>query len=96
LPSRRKKNLLSLKNLQDNLKTHNKSIFKIPIVLQYNKRDLGQQGIDILPIETLEKDLNSKLRVSSFEASALAGTDVATTLKKIIVLTMHTLENQLK
>ena len=96
LPSRRKKNLLSLKNLQDNLKTHSKNIFKIPLVLQYNKRDLGQQGIDILPLETLEKDLNSKLKVPSFGASALAGTDVTTTLKKIIVLTMNTIENQLK
>lgn len=95
LESRRKKNLISLKNLQDNLKVYNKNIFKIPLVLQYNKRDLEQHGITLLPVKTLEKDLNSKLKVRSFEASALVGTNVAQTLKEIIVLTMTSIESKL-
>lgn len=95
LESRRKKNLRSLVNLQENLKIHKKSIFKIPLVLQYNKRDLEEQGISLLPVESLEKDLNSKLKVPSFEASALIGTNVAETLKKIIVITMTDIENKL-
>lgn len=95
LESKRKANLLSLKNLQENLAFHQKDIFKIPLALQYNKRDLGQEGIAILPLETLEKDLNSKLKVPSFEASALKGTNVAVTLKKIITMTMTSIEKQL-
>ncbi|MBW2193075.1 MAG: GTPase domain-containing protein [Deltaproteobacteria bacterium] len=95
LESRRKKNLISLKNLQQNLKVYNKNIFKIPLVLQYNKRDLAEHGIPLLPIKALEKDLNSKLKVPSYEASALVGTNVAATLKSIIVLTMNSIENKL-
>jgi len=90
------KNKLSLKNLQENLKTHNKSIFKIPLVLQYNKRDLAKKSIPLLPVAELEKDLNSQLKVPSFEASALMGTSVAITLKKIITITMDSVKSQLK
>lgn len=92
----RDKNRFSLKNLQENLATHNKNIFKIPLVLQYNKRDLARQGIPLLSIEKLDKGLNSQLKVPSFEASALVGTNVATTLKKIITLTMASVESHLK
>ena len=93
---RREKNIISLKNLQKNLATYKKSIFKIPLVLQYNKRDLAEQGIPILPFETLENDLNSQLKVPSFEASALVGTNVVKTMKKIISMTMRSLQRDLK
>ena len=93
---RREKNILALKNLQKNLTIYKKSIFKIPLVLQYNKRDLAEQGIPVLPIEILEKDLNSQLKVAYFEASALAGENVIQTLKKIISLTMRSLQRELK
>ena len=96
LEAMRKKNFESLKNLQDNLKLHKKSIFKIPLVLQYNKRDLAEQGIPLLPVELLEKDLNSQLKVPSFEASALKGTNVLATLKKIIILTISSIQDQLR
>lgn len=92
----RDKNRFSLKNLQENLAIHNKNIFKIPLVLQYNKRDLVGQGIPLLSIEKLDKGLNSQLKVPSFEASALEGVNVATTLKKIITLTMASVESHLK
>lgn len=90
------KNKLSLKNLQENLAVHKKSIFKIPLVLQYNKRDLADKGIPLLSVEELEKGLNAQLKVPSFEASAIEGTNVAKTLKKIISLTMASVESQLK
>jgi signal recognition particle receptor subunit beta len=93
---RREKNILSLKNLQKNLSTYKKSIFKIPLVLQYNKRDLAEQGIPILTSKVLEKDLNSQLQVPSFEASALVGTNVTQTMKKIISMTMRSLQRELK
>jgi signal recognition particle receptor subunit beta len=93
---RREKNILSLKNLQKNLSTYKKSIFKIPLVLQYNKRDLAEQGIPVLSFKVLEKDLNSQLKVPSFEASALVGTNVTQTMKKIISTTMRSLQRELK
>jgi mutual gliding-motility protein MglA len=96
LKERERKNLIALKNLQENLASHKKNIFKIPLVLQYNKRDLAERGIPVLPLEALEKSLNSKLKVPSFDASALAGTNVVATLKKIMLLTMNSIENQLK
>ncbi len=93
---RREKNIISIRNLEDNLKIYNKDIHDIPLVIQYNKRDLAEEGIEILDIETLEKDLNTELRVPSFEASAVAGDNVVLTLKKIISLTLASLEKQLK
>ncbi len=92
----RKKNILSLKNLQENLATYKKSIFKIPLVLQYNKRDLEAQGIPLLSLETMEKDLNSQLKVPFFPASAATGDNVVATMKKIISLTMTSLQSVLK
>jgi len=93
---RREKNILSLRNLQKNLATYQKNIFKIPLVLQYNKRDLSEQGIPLLPVQILEKQLNSKLKAPSFEASALMGTNVAKTMKKIISMTIASLQRELK
>jgi hypothetical protein len=93
---RREKNIISIRNLEDNLKIYNKDIYDIPLVIQYNKRDLAEEGIEILDIETLEKDLNTELKVPSFEASAVAGDNVVLTLKKIISLTLASPEKQLK
>ena len=93
--SRERSNLVSLKNLQENLNLHSKNIFKIPLVLQYNKRDLSEQGVPLILVERMENTLNSKLKVPSFEASALDGTNVGNTLKKIMSLTVKSLEDQL-
>jgi signal recognition particle receptor subunit beta len=94
--NRRNANVASLNNLQENLTLYKKNIFEIPLVLQYNKRDLAKQGIPVLNMATLEKDLNKDLRVSSFEASAVDGDNVIMTLKKIISVTMASLEKELK
>ena len=93
---RREKNLQSLKNLQENLATYNKSIFELPLVMQYNKRDLDEQGVFVLSLETMEHDLNSRLQAPSFPASAVKGENVVPTLKKIISLTVASLERELK
>ncbi|MGD8345238.1 MAG: GTPase domain-containing protein [Desulfobacterales bacterium] len=93
---RREKNILSLKNLQENLANYKKSIFKIPCVLQYNKLDLLEQGIPLLSTDILEKDLNSQLKRPSFSASALKGTNVVATLKKIISMTVASIKRDLK
>ena len=93
---RREKNILSIKNLQEDLANYKKSIFKIPLVLQYNKVDLVEQGIPLTSVETLQKDLNSQLKTSSFKASALKGKNVVATMKKIISMTIGTIVKELK
>lgn len=92
---RREKNILSLKNLQENLAAYKKSIFKIPFVMQYNKMDLKEQGIPLLPLEILERDLNSQLKTPSFPASAVLGNNVVATLKRIISLTVASIKKDL-
>jgi signal recognition particle receptor subunit beta len=93
---RRKANLLSLKDLQQNLAEQGLSIFKIPLVLQYNKRDLGDEGIPLIPTEVMEQDLNTKLKVPSNPASALKGPGVADSLKMIIKLSLIHLNKELQ
>lgn len=93
---RKDKNILSLKNLEENLADYKKSITKIPLVLQYNKIDLAEQGIPVLPFEELEKDLNSVLKVPSFSASAITGFNVVQTMKKIIAMTIASIKQELK
>jgi len=92
---RREKNILALKNLQENLATYKKSIFKIPFVMQYNKMDLKEQGIPLLPVATLERDLNGQLKTPSFPASAVLGNNVVATLKRIISMTVASIKKDL-
>lgn len=93
-PEQRQKNIDSLNNLNDNLAAYNLDIFNIPIVLQYNKMDLKQSGVETLTNEILQQDLNSRLKAPAFEASALQGGNVVPTLKKIIMLTMASLQDK--
>jgi len=95
LAVRRKENVLSLKSLADNLASYKKSILEIPLVFQYNKRDLLDEGIPLLPVGWLEKDLNSKLKAPYFEVSALKGPNVVQTMKKIIIMTIDSLRKDL-
>jgi mutual gliding-motility protein MglA len=95
LAVRRKENVLSLKNLADNLAAYKKSLFDVPMVFQYNKRDLQQEGIPLLSTHVLEKDLNTQLKAPSFAASALKGPNVVQTMKKIIVMTIDSLRRDL-
>jgi small GTP-binding protein len=92
---RQEMNIRSLENLRENLASFNKDLNSIPLVIQYNKRDLGKQGIPVLPIETLEKDLNENLKAPYFPASAVTGENIAATMKKIISLTVISLKEKL-
>ena len=93
--AQRKKNIESLNQLYENLETYNLDLFKIPLVMQYNKIDLNQSDHSILPTQTLQKDLNGLLRAPAFEASALSGGNVIPTLKKIISVTLASIQDQL-
>lgn len=83
LKVQRKKNIESLINLAKNLAEKGISIRSIPLVIQYNKRDLDGTDSEILALDILEKDLNSMLKVPSFSASALKGGGVFETLREI-------------
>ena len=77
------KNIESMENLFQNLSDEGLSIAQMPIVLQYNKRDLMESNIPLLPVEELENDLNEELNLPFFEASAASGTGVYETLREI-------------
>ncbi len=76
-------NIESFENMKENLRELDVDFHSIPIVLQYNKRDLK----NIVPIE----ELNAKLNVDNLpyvESSAINGTGVFETLK---LASKHTL-----
>lgn len=95
LEVRREKNMISLKDLQQNLKEYGSSIFKIPLVMQHNKRDLAKQGFPIMSVEQMERDLNRQLKVPSFPASALSGEGVGETLKECLKLTLRSFKKEM-
>jgi signal recognition particle receptor subunit beta len=95
LEVRREKNLLSLKDLHQNLKDYGLSILKIPLVMQFNKRDLAKDGIPLMPIEQMEKELNRQLKVPSFPGSAVTGEGVGKTLQACLKLTLQSLKKEL-
>jgi signal recognition particle receptor subunit beta len=96
LEVRREKNMLSLKDLQANLKENGLNIFKIPLVMQYNKRDLADEGIPLMPLEQMEQDLNRQLKVPAFPGSAVKGDGVGETLKECLKLTLKHLQKELQ
>ena len=96
LAVRREKNLLSLKDLQQNLKEHGQNISRIPLILQYNKRDLADEGVPIMSVQQMERDLNRQLKVKSFEASATKGNGVGKTLQECLKLTLISLQKELQ
>jgi hypothetical protein len=92
----REKNVVALKNLQENLINENRSIFRTPLVLQYNKRDLADKGIPLLSIARMQKDLNSQLKAPAFGASAIDGVNVVKTANKIISLAVGSIRSRLQ
>jgi len=96
LEVRRKKNMMSLKDLEHNLNEYGLSVFKIPLVLQFNKRDLAEQGIPLMSVDMMENDLNRQLKVPTFQGSAITGEGVGATLTECLKLTLKHLQKQLK
>jgi len=76
----------SLDNLRDNLKEQCYDIEKIPLVLQYNKRDLPNAA----PVEDLSRMLNYLAR-PEFLATATSGFGVFDTLKEVAKLVLQEL-----
>jgi len=82
-------NLESLRNLEENLAEYGKNIDEIPLIIQYNKRDLP----DALPVEQLEANLN-RWGAPSFEAIANTGQGVFPTLKALAARVLDTIHEQ--
>jgi signal recognition particle receptor subunit beta len=80
---RRNKNVESLACLRRNLEFYNIEMKEMPMVFQYNKRDLVTSEVLTLTIEELEADLNRQLNLQAFEAVATKGIGVFETLKEI-------------
>jgi len=83
-------NIESFANLEENLAEIGLSTSELPLVLQYNKRDLKE----ICTVEELNQALN-RGGWPSFEASALKGEGVFDTLKGISKLTLIGLKKRL-
>ena len=83
-------NIESLKNLEENLAEMGQTFETLPVVLQYNKRDLP----DVVSVEEMNRLLNPK-SWPHFEASAVTGTGVFDTLKGISKLTLVSLKKRL-
>jgi len=71
-------NIISLNNLEKNLELSGYDINKIPLVLQYNKRDLQ----NVASVAELRSALN-KYNSPDFEAQAESGEGVMKTLKTL-------------
>ena len=94
LQVRHEKNILSLKDLAINLQSYGQNIMTMPLILQYNKRDLAKEGVPLMPVEEMEKAYNQQLKVPSFAASAITGENVNATLKACLVATLKSLKKE--
>lgn len=78
-PGRMEANHESIRNLWDNLRLQGDDPDRMPMVVQYNKRDLP----GVTPIPELREELGIPPGVPEFEASAVDGVGVFETLKAI-------------
>ena len=84
-------NIESLEDLEKNLRYYGKKIEDIPMILQYNKRDLE----NISSVEELNEKLN-KRNLPYIEASAVTGQGVMETLTMISKAVLESLEDSSK
>jgi len=82
---KKQENIDSFQDMVNNLVEFGESIENMPIILQYNKRDLK----DILTVEELQADLNPNKTYQYFEAVATVGVNVMETLKAITKLVVQ-------
>ncbi len=78
-------NIESLKNMHENLVAYNINPNDIPLILQYNKRDLP----NILSIDELNKNLNKNKKYEYIESVAVDGTGVEDTFQRISKLVLQ-------
>lgn len=84
---RMEENLEAMRNLEKNLDQQGYDIRRIPLVIQYNKRDLG----NVTPLAEMRAALN-RYNAPDFEAVASRGPGVMETLKTISKTIVTTLK----
>jgi len=82
-------NIESFKNLQQNLTEYGVKLNEVPLVVQFNKRDLP----DVVSIEDLNAAVN-KLNAPIYEAVATTGIGVHETLKACTRLVLNSLKSR--
>lgn len=82
-------NIESLRNLQENLLEQGLDIRELPLVLQYNKRDLP----GVASVEEMEELLNFR-GVPQISAAAVSGVGVFETLRRISELVLRGLSQK--
>ncbi|HBP17148.1 MAG TPA: GTPase, partial [Planctomycetes bacterium] len=88
-PEKMEENLESFANLEENLREQGLDPKTIPMVLQWNKRDLPSA----LPPDELDRAVN-KYGVPTFEAVAVTGEGVFPTLKKLAQMVLEKLNKE--
>jgi signal recognition particle receptor subunit beta len=88
----KEQNIESFKNMRENLIANNIDPDKVPILFQYNKRDLT----NILSIDELNKDLNEKGEYDYVEAIATDGVGVEESFQNIKNLIIAEIERKQK
>lgn len=78
-PAREGANYQSLANLEENLASYGLTTESVPMVFQFNKRDLP----NAMDVDFMSKSLNPEGRYLEFEAVAVNGDGVQETLKSI-------------
>ena len=82
-------NLQSFREMTQNLISHHLEPSQMPLVLQYNKRDLPQ----VLEIEALDRGLNAR-KTLALPAVAIRGEGVLETFSAALALTVQDLANR--
>ena len=80
-------NLISIKDLEENLHYYGRKIETAPLIIQYNKRDLP----NVMPLEELNSKIN-RLNVPHFESVAILGKGVFETLTMMCRMVLKTIE----
>ncbi|MBI5632049.1 MAG: GTPase domain-containing protein [Nitrospirae bacterium] len=88
----RDQNIESFENMRENLISNNINPDIIPIILQYNKRDLK----NILSVEELNQDLNQNNNYEVLEATAINGGGVEEAFKRITKLVLKDISKKHK
>lgn len=86
-----RENVESLNDLKDNLKYYNKTLDSIPLVFQYNKRDLPV----LIPLEEMNAQLNG-MNAPFFEACAVSGKGVMEALTRCCKMVLQQIQSKSK
>jgi mutual gliding-motility protein MglA len=86
----REQNIESFKNMRDNLIANNINPDEIPLILQYNKRDLP----NVLSIDDLNTDLNENGKYQYIEAIAIDGTGVEDSFQDITKIVIDDIKHK--